>query len=86
MFTQQKNGFRRLCWRWMKSHAAVDELVVAGLHALPRQRARVLDPLLADPAPARVLFRVVLRSSPGSAARRAGRTGRGSRSKPCFDG
>ena len=22
VFTQQKNGFRRLCWRWMKSLAA----------------------------------------------------------------
>ena len=38
----------------------VDELVVARLHPLPRQRARVLDPLLADAAPARVLLRVVL--------------------------
>jgi hypothetical protein len=22
VFTQQKNGLRRLCWRWMKSQAA----------------------------------------------------------------
>ncbi len=60
VFTQQKNGLRLLCWRWMKSDAALDELVVARLHPLPRQRARVLDPLLADAAPARVLLRVVL--------------------------
>ena len=60
VFTQQKNGFRRLCWRWMKSHAAVDELVVARLHPLAGQRASVLDLLLADAAPARVLLRVVL--------------------------
>ena len=36
-----------------------DELVVAGLHPLLGQRAGVLDPLLADPAPARVLGVVV---------------------------
>ena len=32
-----------------------DELVVAGLHALPGQRAGVLDLLLADPPPARLV-------------------------------
>ncbi len=55
----------------------VGELVVAGLHPLPGQRARVLDPLLADASPARVLLRVVLRPSPCSGARRAGRSARG---------
>jgi hypothetical protein len=37
-----------------------DELVVAGFHPLLRQRTGVLDPLLADPAPAWLLLRVVL--------------------------
>jgi hypothetical protein len=37
-----------------------DEVVVAGFHPLLRQRPGVLDPLLADPAPALVLLRVVL--------------------------
>jgi hypothetical protein len=37
-----------------------DEVVVAGFHPLLRQRSGVLDPLLADPAPALVLLRVVL--------------------------
>ncbi len=44
----------------------VDELVVAGLHPLPGQRARVLDPLLADTSPARVLLRIVLRRRPAA--------------------
>ena len=38
---------------------ARDEVVVAGLHALPRERAGVLDFLLADPAPARLDGRIV---------------------------
>ena len=38
----------------------IDELVVTGLHALARQRSRVLDPLHAHAAPARVLLRIVL--------------------------
>ena len=36
------------------------ELVVAGLHALPCERTRVLDGLLTDAAPARLLGRVIL--------------------------
>ena len=42
-----------------------DELVVAGLHALLGERAGVLDLLLADPAPARLLGRIVLVGRPG---------------------
>jgi hypothetical protein len=38
----------------------LDEFVVARLHPLAGQRPRVLDPLLADAAPARLLARVVL--------------------------
>ena len=41
-----------------------DELVVARLHALAGERAGVLDLLLADPAPARLLGRVVLVGRP----------------------
>ena len=41
-----------------------DEVVVAGLHPLLGQRPGVLDPLLADPAPARVLGVVVLLGGP----------------------
>ena len=41
-----------------------DELVVAGLHALLGQRAGVLDLLLAHPAPARLLGRIVLVGRP----------------------
>ena len=66
VLTQQKNGFRRLCWRWMKSQAASTNSSSQRLHPLPRQRARVLDPLLADAAPARVLLRVVLRRRPAA--------------------
>ena len=60
VFTQQKNGLRRLCCRSMKSQAASTNSSSHRLHPLLRQRPRVLDPLLADPAPARVLLRVVL--------------------------
>ena len=42
-----------------------DELVVAGLHPLLGERAGVLDLLLADLAPARLLGRVVLVGRPG---------------------
>jgi hypothetical protein len=41
-----------------------NELVVAGFHALARERPRVLDPLLADLAPARVDRLVVLVRGP----------------------
>src|SRR4030095_9133498 len=37
------------------------ELVVTRLHTLSRKRSRVLDSLLPDAAPARVLLRVVFR-------------------------
>jgi hypothetical protein len=40
-----------------------DELVVAGLHPLARERAGVLDPLLAHPPEAGVLGRVVRTSA-----------------------
>ena len=60
VLSQTKNGLPALCLRLMKSVACGDELVVAGLHPLPRQRAGVLDLLLADLAPARHLRRVVL--------------------------
>ena len=42
------------------------ELVVTRLHALSRQRSRVLDSLLPDAAPARVLLRVVFRRRPAA--------------------
>ena len=38
---------------------ARDEIVVAGFHALPGERAGILDLLLADPAPARLDGRIV---------------------------
>jgi hypothetical protein len=60
-FTQQKNGFRRLCWRWMKSQAASANSSSHVSHALAGQRPRVLDPLLADTPPARVLLGIVFR-------------------------
>ena len=59
VFTQQKKGLPAACWRLIQSLAAADELVVAGLHALLGERAGVLDLLLADPAPARLLGGVV---------------------------
>ena len=60
VLTQQKNGVSAACWRLMKSPAADDELVVARLHPLARQRSGVLDRLLADPPPTRLLGRVIL--------------------------
>ena len=60
VFTQQKNGLPAAVLALDEVAGRVDELVVAGLHPLLGQRARVLDPLLADAAPARVLRRVVL--------------------------
>ena len=41
------------------------ELVVAGFHPLLRERSGVLDPLLANPAPARFFGRVVFVGRPG---------------------
>ena len=49
----------------MNSFARGDEIVVAGLHALGGQRAGILDLLLADPAPARLLGRIVDVGRPG---------------------
>ena len=64
VLTQQKKGVPAPCWRRMKSFGGVDELVVAGLHALLGQGPGVLDALLADPPPARLLGRIVLLGCP----------------------
>ncbi len=52
-FTQAKKGFPSLCCRLMKSLAGGDEFVVAGLHSLRVEWARILDLLLSDLAPPR---------------------------------
>ena len=56
---QQKNGLPALCCRSMKSSDAGEELLVHRFHALARERAGVLDGLLADAAEARILGRIV---------------------------
>ena len=66
VFTQQKNGFRLLCWRWMKSVAASTNSSSQVSIRFRRQRPGVLDPLLADAPPTRVLLRVVLVRRPAA--------------------
>ena len=78
VLSQQNKGLSASCWRLMKSFAALDEVVVAGLHALAGQRAGVLDLLLADLAPARLDGRDRPCRSPSCAARRAAGTASGS--------
>ncbi len=68
----------RLAGRVLPLHEVAgsrDEIVVAGFHALAGQRTRILDLLLADPAPARLLRRVVHVGRPAvqHAARSVGR-------------
>ena len=60
VFTQQKNGLPPVVLALDEVGRGGDELVVAGLHPLAGERAGVLDPLLADSAPARLRARVVL--------------------------
>jgi hypothetical protein len=40
---QTKKGLFALCWRSMKSSAALEELLVDRLHALPAERPGILD-------------------------------------------
>ena len=65
VLSQTKNGLPASFGFFMKSLARGDEIVVAGLHPLLRQRAGVLDLLLADLAPARLHGRVVGVGRPG---------------------
>jgi hypothetical protein len=64
--TQQKKGLPAAMLALHVVAGGVGELVVAGLHPLTGQRSRVLDPLLPDPAPTRVLLRVVLGRRPAT--------------------
>ena len=52
--SQTKNGLPASLAFFMNSLASLDEIVVAGFHALPGERAGILDFLLADLAPARL--------------------------------
>ena len=65
VLSHTKNGFPSLCWRLMKSPAAIDERVVAGFHSLLRQGTRIGHFLLADATPAWFLGWIVRVGRPG---------------------
>ena len=64
-FSQRKNGLPSLLALSRNLSESFEDLVVHGLHPFGIERAGVLDPLLADLAPARLLGRVVSIGRPG---------------------
>ena len=56
---QQKNGLFGLVLPLDEAHCGAEEFLVHRLHALLGERAGVLDLLLADPAKARIVGRIV---------------------------
>ena len=72
VLNQTKNGLPELCFRSMKSSAPVDDLVVDRLHPLLRERAGVLDRVLAALRDAALAGRRAARSAPGSCGKSFG--------------
>ena len=71
VLNQTKNGVLGRVLAIDEVDRVLEHLVVDRLHPLLRQRPGVLDPLLADPAPALIRRVVVRRPSPRSGSRRA---------------